>query len=107
MLASYDEPVKTEESGVSAANLKTVQEDMLGVTQDAVGTANYMFGDYKIKVAAKTGTAENPGSDNTAFICYAPYDKPKVAVAVMVEHGVRNNYSLQIAKDMLDSYFFR
>ncbi|MBQ1686186.1 MAG: penicillin-binding protein [Ruminococcus sp.] len=107
VLASYDEPVKTEESGVSAANLKTVQEDMLGVTQDAVGTANYMFGDYKIKVAAKTGTAENPGSDNTAFICYAPYDKPKVAVAVMVEHGVRNNYSLQIAKDMLDSYFFR
>ena len=44
---------------------------MLGVTQDENGTANYMFGDYKVKVAAKTGTAENSGSDhnNIHLLC--------------------------------------
>ena len=86
-------------------NVKTMQLDMLSVTQSADGTANSVFGNYKVKVAAKTGTAENSGSDHTTFICYAPYDKPKVAVAVVLEHGVKGKYSMQVAKDMLDAYF--
>ena len=42
-----------------------------------------------IKVAGKTGTAENvPGAPTHAwFLCFAPADDPKVAVAVVVENG--------------------
>ena len=42
-----------------------------------------------VKVAGKTGTAENvPGAPTHAwFICFAPADDPKVAVAVVVENG--------------------
>ncbi len=41
-----------------------------------------------IDVAGKTGTAQNPhGRDHSAFIGFAPYDKPKIAVAVYVENG--------------------
>ena len=58
-----------------------------------------------VKEYRSTGTAENSGSDHTTFICYAPYDKPEVAVAVVLEHGVKGAYSMQVAKDMLDSYF--
>lgn len=39
--------------GISKKNLDIVRKAMLGVTQDENGTANYMFGDYKVKVAAK------------------------------------------------------
>ena len=78
---------------------------MLKVTQDENGTAYYMFGYYKVKVAAKTGTAENSGSDHTTFICYAPYDNPQVAISVVLEHGKSGKYSMQVAKDLLDAYF--
>ena len=105
VIADYSEPKVADECGVSAENLKIVQEDMLNVTQAEEGTAYSVFGDYKIKVAAKTGTAENSGSDHTTFICYAPYDKPQVAIAVVLEHGVRGKYSMQVAKDLLDAYF--
>lgn len=41
-----------------------------------------------IDVAGKTGTAQNPhGRDHSAFMGFAPYDKPKIAVAVYVENG--------------------
>ena len=71
---------------------------MLGVTQDENGTANYMFGDYKVKVAAKTGTAENSGSDHTTFICYAPYEKPEVAIAVVIEHGAKGDIQCRLQR---------
>ena len=91
--------------GVSKKNLDIVRNAMLGVTQDENGTAHYMFGDYKVKVAAKTGTAENSGSDHTTFICYAPYENPEVAISVVIEHGAKGRYSMQVAKDLLDTYF--
>ena len=91
--------------GISKKNLDIVRKAMLGVTQNENGTANYMFGDYKVKVAAKTGTAENSGSDHTTFICYAPYEKPEVAIAVVIEHGAKGRYSMQVAKDLLNAYF--
>ena len=96
---------KLDECGISQENLDIVQSSMLNVTQDESGTAYYMFGDYKVKVAAKTGTAENSGSDHTTFICYAPYDNPEVAISVVLEHGKNGRYSMQVAKDLLDTYF--
>ena len=41
-----------------------------------------------IEVAGKTGTAQNPhDKDHSAFMGFAPYDDPKIAVAVYVENG--------------------
>ena len=41
-----------------------------------------------IAVAGKTGTAQNPhGRDHSAFMGFAPYENPKIAVAVYVENG--------------------
>lgn len=94
-----------DDCGISQKNLDIVQNAMLNVTQSEDGTAYGMFGDYKVKVAAKTGTAENSGSDHTTFICYAPYDKPEVAISVVIEHGAKGKYSMQVAKDLLDEYF--
>jgi len=41
-----------------------------------------------MEVAGKTGTAQNPhGKDHSAFMGFAPYEDPKIAVAVYVEAG--------------------
>ena len=41
-----------------------------------------------LDICGKTGTAQNPhGADNSVFICFAPRDNPRIAVAVYVENG--------------------
>jgi len=59
-----------------------------------------------IQVCGKTGTAENPhGKDHSVFMGFAPYDKPKVAIAVFVENaGFGATYAVPIAKLMLEKY---
>lgn len=105
VVADYSKTEELSSSGVSQGNLDIVKNAMLQVTQSEDGTGYSAFGDYPIKVAGKTGTAENAGSDHTLFICYAPFDKPEVAVAVVLENGKDSTYSMQVAKDLLDSYF--
>ena len=56
----------------------------MAVTGGTCRTANLP----DIEVAGKTGTAQNPhGKDHSAFIGFAPYDDPQIAVAVYVENG--------------------
>ncbi|HEU5034698.1 MAG TPA: penicillin-binding protein 2 [Mycobacteriales bacterium] len=66
-----------------AAQLTQMME---GVVRSGTGTAAQLPG---IAVAGKTGTAENvPGKPTHAwFICFAPAQNPRVAVAVLVENG--------------------
>lgn len=100
-----DNPQKVDVADISAENMELVQSAMRNVAASPEGTAYSVFGNYKVKIAAKTGTAENAGSDHTTFICYAPYDKPEVALAVVLEHGAKGTYSMNVAKAMLDAYF--
>lgn len=70
------------------------------------GTARTILKNYPIPVAAKTGTAETDnGSDNGAFICYAPYDDPQIAIVVYGESAGHGRTMGQIAKALLDTYF--
>ena len=91
---------------VDEMNLKAVQKGMWSVCNEEDGTAYSIFGNYGVEVAAKTGTAENSGTDHTVFICYAPFDDPEVAIAVVIEHGALKKYSADVAKALLDKYFF-
>jgi penicillin-binding protein 2 len=71
------------------------------------GTARSILKNYPIAVAAKTGTAETDsgGSDNGAFVCYAPYDDPEIAIVVYGEKAGHGRTMGQIAKALLDTYF--
>ena len=41
-----------------------------------------------LEICGKTGTAQNPhGDDHSVFICFAPRDNPKIAVAAYLENG--------------------
>ena len=105
----YNDPEKpevVEKLDVDSYNLSVVQNAMRNVVASDYGTAYYSFLDFPLEVAAKTGTAENSGSDHCVFICYAPFDKPEVAVAVLLEHGAKGMYAMDVAKDLLNAYFF-
>ncbi len=94
------EPVVVDDMGVSLDNLKEVQKAM-----NMAANSYEALGDFDIKVAGKTGTAENTGSDHANFICYAPYEKPEIAIGVMVEHGARTTVAVNVAKKIMDAYF--
>lgn len=49
------------------------------------GTAASIKTSYPI--CGKTGTVENTGRDHSAFIGFAPMDKPQIAIAAYIEHG--------------------
>jgi penicillin-binding protein 2 len=59
-----------------------------------------------IIVCGKTGTAQNPhGKDHSLFVCFAPKDNPKIAIAVMVENaGFGATWAVPIASLMLEKY---
>ena len=100
------EAVVAQETGISQENLDLVKQGMRAVCQYG-GTAAGTFGNYGIAIAGKTGTAEITGhSDNVTFIGFAPYDDPEIAVAVVLEYGANSAYSLAIAKDLFDAYFY-
>ncbi|MBI2024070.1 penicillin-binding protein 2 [Candidatus Giovannonibacteria bacterium] len=76
---------------ISENNLKVIKEGMNLGTK--IGTASILAG-LKLEVAAKTGTAEigqNKKNVNSWFIGFFPYDKPTIAMAVVLEGGVYTN----------------
>lgn len=98
-------PTVVDHVGVSKENLETVKKGMRAVT--SVGGTASSFANYGIAVAGKTGTAQvPPHSDNVVFVGFAPYDKPEIAVAVVLEYGAYSKYSTAVARDLFDAYFF-
>lgn len=83
-------------------NIALVQKGMEMVTEPG-GTAHYIFRDFPIKVAAKTGTAQtvNPdgtrGLNHTLLVGYAPADNPKIAFATIVPNSQISQSQGQIA----------
>ena len=69
------------------------------------GTANvaYVPG---LNICGKTGTAQNPhGKDNSVFICFAPKDNPKIAVAAYIENaGFGASWACPIASLLVEKY---
>lgn len=97
-------PEAVADVGMDNKILNAVKNGMKKVVDD--GSASSIFSNYAIQIGGKTGTAQvGDGSNNAIFIAYAPFDNPEIAVAVVLEHGVRGTNAGYIAKDMFDEYF--
>ncbi|MEZ3558976.1 MAG: penicillin-binding protein 2 [Duncaniella sp.] len=59
-----------------------------------------------IEVCGKTGTAQNPhGRDHSAFMGFAPYHDPKIAIAVYVENaGFGATFGVPIGSLVMEKY---
>jgi len=105
--------IETTDDGIaiSAESIAIAKEGMRMAASEAGGTAYNVFKNFNIEVAGKTGSAEagkdQSGNDkvNAWFVCFAPYDKPEVAVVVMIENGGHGNYAAEVARDVLTQYF--
>lgn len=112
-IVSYDMS-ETFESGsaevlntveMSDKNLSAVKEGMLSVTEDGTGRA--ALGNYPIKVGGKTGTSQVTGKeDHSVFVAFAPFDKPEIAISVVLEHGASGYSAGSIVRNILDAYFY-
>jgi penicillin-binding protein A len=73
-------------SAMSPEVAQHTTEMMESVVAEGTGTAAQI---PRVSVAGKTGTAQTVEGQNphTWFICFAPAEDPKIAVAVIVEHG--------------------
>ncbi len=79
-------PVKREQLPLSHDAISIIQRGMLRVVQgNGTGYAARVPG---VRVAGKTGTAQNPPKrDHAWFVGYAPFESPTIAVAVIIENG--------------------
>ena len=81
-----------DELGVKQRNLEILREAMLADVEDSGGTGT-RAAVPGIRICGKTGTAQVTNKRNqlvdhtTWFISFAPYEKPRYAVVVMVEGG--------------------
>ena len=97
-------PKKNEIEWVEDHDLQIVKNGMRRVVTD--GSGRYYADLDSIKVAGKTGTAQNPhGQDHGWFISFAPMDDPKIAIAVLVENGGYGSISAApIASLLIEQY---
>jgi penicillin-binding protein 2 len=89
--------------------IAAVKKGMVAVTSSIDGTAKKSFEGLPFEVAGKTGSAQTKSgggrSPNGLFVCYAPADDPKIAIAVIVERGVWGSNVAPVARDIIDEYF--
>ncbi len=73
--------------GLTPTTLKIIQNGLKAVTSPG-GTAYKALGSIGVSNAGKTGTAEALNRrTNAVYVGYAPFDKPQIAVSVMIEEG--------------------
>jgi penicillin-binding protein 2 len=100
-------PQEIRRVNVSDRTLEILRRGMHEVTLPPDGTAAGVLAGTGYSSAAKTGTAEVHGHDNHAlFVAFAPYEKPEVALAVVVEYGGHGSSAAgSVAREILDAYF--
>lgn len=88
---------------ISAKHYQPVAE---GMRQAVVSGTCWRAAIPGIDVAGKTGTVQNPhGENHSAFMGFAPYDKPQVAITVFVENvGYGGTYAVPIGRLMMEKY---
>jgi len=115
-------PEKIGALSLTARHLELIRRGLWGVVNEAGGTGGALRrpeGD----VAGKTGTSQVVGMpradkagrtrvlsdrfrDHALFACFAPYQNPEIAVAVIVEHaGHGGSVAAPVARKIIDAYF--
>jgi penicillin-binding protein 2 len=100
------QPEAINKTNMSPQTVRALREGMLEATMRQGGTAFSIFHNYPVQVAGKTGTVQIGNSPNNGvFVCYAPYDNPQIALALVVEKGGGGSTIVPIARNILDLWF--
>lgn len=103
------DPVRPDSSlvGLSPHVMELLREGMQRVVHAPGGTGG-LARIPGVLSAGKTGTAENPhGKDHAWYIGFAPFDNPKIAVAVMLENsGFGGAKAAPLAGLVMEKYLY-
>jgi penicillin-binding protein 2 len=114
-------PKESYRIALKQENIDVIKRAMVGVTSEQGGTAARIFTGVQYTVGGKTGTAQVVGikknekynakllaerlRDNALFTAFAPADKPRIAIAIVVENaGFGAGVAAPIARKALDYY---
>jgi len=105
----------TEPIGLTDSQYNAILDGMEGCVTHGTAAGTLKLPQYKIpgvRIAGKTGTAQLPGNLNEAwFICFAPREKPEIAVAVAIQSDTPGDtfgggrYAAPVAAMILKKYF--
>ena len=83
---------------------ETLTSMMVSAVSAGTGTAGQISG---VQVAGKTGTAETgvAGRNTTWFVAFAPADKPRIAVSVVLENqtGTGGTTAAPLVREIMTS----
>jgi penicillin-binding protein 2 len=104
-------PEVLEQTGVKPSTIAAVKEGMHAVTGED-GTARGVFNGFPIDTAGKTGSATSRSDQEEigrtsygVYIGFAPYDNPRIAVAILVFDGGHGGYIAPVARAIYEAYF--
>jgi penicillin-binding protein 2 len=105
------QPIVNGHLPVTAEQLDLIRQGLDGAVNLPSGTAHFVFPNFVVPVAGKTGTAEDPagGGPHAWFAGYTEAnrtDKPDIAIVVMVENiGEGSLFAAPIFKRIAEDYF--
>ena len=101
LLEEYNAEVRNT-IDMPASYWNAIHTGMRQVVQDKA-----YYNNLGVAVAGKTGTAQESKSkpNHSLFVCYAPYEKPEIAIATRIANGYTSSYAAQITKEALAYYF--
>lgn len=90
---------------IKSQNLAAVKNGMHDLTTK--GSLASYFRSCVVETGAKTGTAQisKDIKNNGVFVCFAPFDEPEIAVAIVIEKGGSGAALATAAVDILNAYF--
>ena len=108
LLREGEEPFAPESLGeiaLAPENLAAIKEGMRAVTRE--GALAPAFALLPAEAGAKTGSAQVDGAEesNAVLVAFAPYEKPEVALALVVEGGGSGAALGPAAAAILETWF--
>ncbi|MEN9509258.1 MAG: penicillin-binding protein 2 [Gemmatimonadota bacterium] len=95
-------PERTRIINLDSAQLRSVQLALADVVSSGTAAGAQIQG---LTIAGKTGTAQNPPfKDNAWFVGYAPADKPRIVVAIIIEEGLHGSTAAKVATKLMERY---
>jgi len=89
---------------MSESTVAAVKTGMGDLTK--TGSISGYFRNCVVSAGAKTGSAQT-GSDvaNGVFVCFAPFEDPEIAVAVVIEKGGSGSALASTAVEIINAYY--
>ena len=102
LLYDNEATIRNTMDDISTSTWNAIQLGMKRVVEGKV-----YFKELDVTAAGKTGTAQESKSraNHALFVCFAPYEKPEVAIATRIAFGYSSDYAAQTTKDVLAFYY--